>query len=51
MKDQNTDEIKDESCLHDLVFAVDITAQLIDLNLKVQGKNKLITLLYDDTQN
>jgi hypothetical protein len=48
MNGQNTDEIKDESWLQDLVFAVDITAQLTDLNLKLQGKNKLITQLYDD---
>ena len=48
MKGQNTDEIKDESWLQDLAFAADITAQLTDLNLKLQGKNKLITQLYDD---
>lgn len=48
MKGRNTDEIKDESWLQDLAFAVDITAQLNDLNLKLQGKNKLITNLYDD---
>lgn len=48
MKHQNTNEIKDESWLQDLTFAVDITAQLTDLNLKVQGKNKLINQLYDD---
>jgi hypothetical protein len=27
---------------------VDITAQLTDINLKSQGKNQLITQLYDD---
>jgi hypothetical protein len=48
MKGQNTDDIKDESWLQDLAFAVDITAQLTKLNLKLQGKNKLITQLYDD---
>ena len=47
MKGRNTDEIKDESYLQDLAFAVDITAQLVDLNLKLQGKNKLIAWLYD----
>ena len=48
MKGKNTDEIKDESWIQDLAFAVDITAHLSDLNLKLQGKNKLITQLYDD---
>jgi hypothetical protein len=47
MKGQNADEIKDESWLQDLAFAVDIAAQLTDLNLKLQGKNKIITQLYD----
>ena len=42
--------MKDESWLQDLAFAVDITAQLNDLNLKLQGRNKLITLLYDDVK-
>ena len=48
MKGRSTDELKDESWLQDLAFAVDITAHLNDLNLKLQGKNKLITALYDD---
>ena len=47
MKGQNTDEIKEESYLQDLAFAVDITAQLTDLNLKLQGKKKIINQLYD----
>ena len=34
------DEMKDESWLQDLAFAVDITAQLNDLNLKLQGKKQ-----------
>ena len=40
--------MKDECWLLDLAFAVEITAQLNDLNLNLQGKNKLITQLYDD---
>ena len=43
MKGRNNDE----SWFQDLAFAVDITAQLNDLNLKLQGKNKVITHLYD----
>ncbi|KFD63472.1 hypothetical protein M514_24398 [Trichuris suis] len=50
MKGQNTDEIRDENWLQDLAFAVDITARLTDLNLKLQGKNKLITQLYGDVK-
>ena len=43
MKGRNTYEMKDESWLQDLAFAMDITAQFNDLNLKLQGKNNLIT--------
>ena len=48
MNGRSTDELRDESWLQDLAFAVDITAHLNNLNLKLQGKNKLITDLYDD---
>lgn len=51
MKGQNTEEIKDESWLQDPAFAMGIIAQLTDLNLKLQGKNKLITQLYDDIKS
>ena len=50
MKFRSTDELKDESWLQDLAFAVDITAHLNDLNLKLRGKNKLIIALYDDVK-
>ena len=39
MKGRSTDELKDESWLQDLAFAVDITAHLNDLILKLQSKN------------
>ncbi|CAI9724336.1 Hypothetical predicted protein [Octopus vulgaris] len=42
------DEIKDESGPQDLDFAENNTSQLTDLNLKLQGKSKLIAQLYDD---
>ena len=48
MKGRSTDELKDESWPQDLAFAVDIITHLNDLNLKLQGKNKLITAFYDD---
>ena len=44
-KGRNIDEMKDESLLLELALAVDITKQLNDLNLKLLGKNKLITQL------
>ena len=50
MKCRNTDKMKDECCIQDLAFAVDITAHLNDLNLKLLGKNKLFTQLYDDVK-
>lgn len=43
MKDQNTNEIKDESWLQEQAFVLDIIALLTDLKLNVQGKNKFIT--------
>ena len=46
MKGRSTDELKDESWLQDLAFAVDITAH----NLKLQSKNKMITALYNDVK-
>lgn len=48
MKGENTSTITDAPWIQDLAFAVDITAHLTDLNLKLQGKNKIITHLYDD---
>ena len=39
--------MKDGSWFQDLAFAVNITAQLNALNLKLQGKAKHITQLYD----
>ena len=46
MKGQNTDEIKDQNGLQDLDFAIDITAQLTDLNLNLQDKNKLVEIKF-----
>lgn len=40
--------MKGKSWFHDQAFAVNITAQLIDLNLTLLGKNKLIAQLCDD---
>ena len=40
MKGQNTKELKQESWIQDLAFAVDITEHLTNLTLKLQGKTK-----------
>ncbi|XP_029656048.1 general transcription factor II-I repeat domain-containing protein 2-like [Octopus sinensis] len=47
MKGQNTDEMKSQSWIKDLAFAVDIITHMNDLNLELQGKDKLITQLSD----
>ncbi|KFD64340.1 hypothetical protein M514_23508 [Trichuris suis] len=39
-KAQNTGDIRDEIWLQDLAFAMGITTQLTDLNLKLQGSSK-----------
>ena len=48
--DERSKHRRNESWLQDLDFVVDIAAQLNDLNLKLQGKHKLITQLYDDVK-
>ena len=48
MKDQTTTQLKDKRWILDLAFAVDITEHLSKLNLKLQGKEKTITYLYDN---
>ena len=50
MKGRTTVGMKDESWHQDFAFAVDIAAQLGDLNLKLQGRDMLITRLYDDVK-
>lgn len=37
----------DEAWKVDLAFSVDITSQLSELNLQLQGKNQLVTVLFD----
>lgn len=42
MKGKHYPDLDDEKWISDLAFGVDITSHLNDLNLKLQGKNKLI---------
>lgn len=43
-------ELSDEKWLHSLAFLTDITDHLSCLNVKLQGKNRLITKMHDDIQ-
>ena len=41
MKGQRYSDLDDEKWISDLAFGVDITSHQNDINLKLQGKNKL----------
>lgn len=41
-------ELKDGQWIKDLAFSVDITSHLNQLNLKLQGKNHVVTTLFDN---
>ena len=47
MKDHHVHESQDESWLIDLAFLVGITTHFNQLNTKLQGKNQLVTHLYE----
>ena len=47
MKDHHVPELQNESWQMDLAFLVDITTHLNELNTKLQGKNQLVTQLYE----
>lgn len=47
LKDKEVLELKDDKWIQDLAFMVDITGHLDFLNTKMQGRNKLVTELYD----
>ncbi|XP_065665362.1 general transcription factor II-I repeat domain-containing protein 2-like [Hydra vulgaris] len=49
-KEQDISDIKITKFLQDLPFLVDITKQLNDLNIVLQGKNKLITTMFDNVR-
>lgn len=51
MKGKEVTFLNDEACIQDLAFAVDLTGHLFDLNLKLQGKNRLVTSMYDDIKS
>ncbi|XP_068235711.1 general transcription factor II-I repeat domain-containing protein 2-like [Palaemon carinicauda] len=46
-KGKEVHELNDMFCLKDLAFMVDITDHLNNLNIQMQGKNKLVTEFYD----
>ena len=47
MKDHHVPELFDELWLQDFAFLVDITTHLNELNTKLQGKDQLVTHLYE----
>ncbi|XP_065645508.1 general transcription factor II-I repeat domain-containing protein 2-like [Hydra vulgaris] len=49
-KGQDISDIKNTKFLQDLAFLVDITKHLIDLNIILQGKNKLVTTMFDNVR-
>lgn len=46
LRDKNFPELEDETWISDLAFAVDITGQLNQLNMKLQGRDMLIHQLF-----
>ncbi|XP_065663048.1 general transcription factor II-I repeat domain-containing protein 2-like [Hydra vulgaris] len=49
-KGQDISDIKNTKFLQDLAFLVDITKRLNDLNNILQGKNKLVTTMFDNVR-
>lgn len=47
-KNYECSELKDGQWIKDLAFSVDITSHLSQLNLKLQGKNHIVTTLFDN---
>ncbi|XP_076643549.1 general transcription factor II-I repeat domain-containing protein 2-like [Halictus rubicundus] len=47
MKDNPFSQFDDKGRMCDFVFCVDITQHLNELNIKLQGKNKLVTEMFD----
>jgi hypothetical protein len=47
-KGRNIEELNDEGWITDLAFLVDVTGHLNNLNKELQGKDKLITDMYNN---
>jgi hypothetical protein len=47
-EDRNIEELNDEGWLTNLAFLVDVTCYLNNLNKELQGKDNLITNMYDN---
>jgi hypothetical protein len=48
MKEQDVSDIKSTKWILDLAFMVDTTKHLNELNLNLQGKNKLVISIYNN---
>jgi hypothetical protein len=49
-KDRNIEEMNAERWITNLAFLVDVTGHLTNLNKELQGKDKLITDMYNNTK-
>ncbi|XP_012554783.2 general transcription factor II-I repeat domain-containing protein 2 [Hydra vulgaris] len=50
IKDKDTSFLENNDWLNDLAFLVDITQMLMELNIKLQGKDQLISKLYENVE-
>jgi hypothetical protein len=50
LKEQDVSDIRSTKWILDLAVMVNITKYLNELNLNLQGKNKLITSIYDNVK-
>jgi hypothetical protein len=50
-KDNGVSELEDPNWLADLAFLVDITSELNALNVKLQGRDQLVTEMYDHVRS
>ncbi|XP_065668179.1 general transcription factor II-I repeat domain-containing protein 2A-like [Hydra vulgaris] len=50
IKGKDTSLLENIECLNDLAFLIDMTQMLMELNLKLQGKDQLISKLFENVE-
>ncbi|XP_065651049.1 general transcription factor II-I repeat domain-containing protein 2A-like [Hydra vulgaris] len=50
IKEKDTSLLENIDCLNDLAFLIDMTQMLMELNLKLQGKDQLISKLFENVE-
>ena len=50
IKGKDTSLLENIDCLNDLAFLIDMTQMLMELNLKLQGKDQLISKLFENVE-